>query len=119
MGDRGNIAIMHPNEKTPVFFYTHWNGFRITEVLAKGLKKAKDESRLDDYAYATRIIFDTLTGLEGGSTGYGISIGSPCDNEYPIPFVSWKGSGEPVVIYGEREISAEEFITEYLVKVES
>lgn len=112
MGDRGNIGIHQPEAKENLYLYTHWSGSYIPETLALGLAKCKAEHRLGDPAYATRIIFDTLTGLEGGSTGYGIGVGSPCDNEHEIPMVYWSDDfgQEPVILYLDREWTPEKFI---------
>lgn len=100
VGDRGNIGIRQPNEEVTLFLYTHWFGSGVCHTLAEGLRKCKNEGRLDDPAYATRIIFDTLTGCTGESTGYGIAVGSPCDNEHEIPIVVWENYGNPTIHYG-------------------
>ena len=117
MGSRGHIGIIHPNNATPIYLYTHWEGHNICPILAEGLAKAKSEGRLTDDSYATRIIFDTLTGCTGESTGYGILIGEPAgDNEYEIPTVIWQGGNwgsEPFVLYEDRRYSATDFIAQY------
>lgn len=115
MGSRGHIGIVHPNNATPIYLYTHWEGHNICPILAEGLAKAKSEGRLTDETYATRIIFDTLTGCTGGSTGYGIYIGEPAgDNEYDIPTVFWQNWGNlPFVLYADRRYSATDFIAQY------
>ena len=112
MGSRGHIGIVHHNSQTPIYFYTHWCGHEIRQTLADGLTRAIEEGRLTDETYATRIIFDTLTGLTGDSTGYGIHIGQPAgDNEYEIPTVYWQAFGEePFVVYEDRRYSARDFI---------
>ena len=112
MGSRGHIGIVHSNNPTPIYLYTHWNGHNIRTILADGLVRAKDEGRLTDETYATRIIFDVLTGLTGDSTGYGIHIGEPAgDNEYEIPTVYWEKWGtEPFVVYEDRRYTATDFI---------
>lgn len=101
MGARAVIGITHPDSDTPIYLYTHWCGDSIRRILADGLVKARDAGRLTDPPYATRIIFDTLTGLEGGSTGFGINIGTyPSDVEYEIPHVIWTDwNSEPMVNY--------------------
>lgn len=110
MGDRGNIGIRQPHEEATIFLYTHWGGSGICHILSEGLRKCKQEGRLDDPACATRIIFDTLTGLRGGSTGYGISVGSPCDNEHEIPFVVWERHGDPIIHYGCGRFTPEDWM---------
>lgn len=102
MGDRATIRIVQPNSPTAIHLYTHWSGHRITETLVSALTIAQREGRLNDDAYCTRIIFDTLTGLEGGSTGYGIIIGDesmPSDLQHNSPCIEWEPTGEPVVYY--------------------
>jgi hypothetical protein len=110
MGDRGNIGIRQPDEQTTVYLYTHWAGSLVPALLAEGLKRTKEAGRLTDPAYATRIIFDTLTGLDGGSTGYGISIGAPCDNEHEIPYLVWENWSEPTIHYGCGKFSVDSWI---------
>jgi len=118
MGDRGNIGIVQPHEETAIYLYTHWSGSGVCHYLAEGLRKCAEEGRLDDPAYATRIIFDTLTGLMGGSTGYGIAVGSPCDNEHEIPYVVWSGHGtRPTIRYGCGEFTPEGWMEAYGVKI--
>ena len=102
MGSRATIRIVQSGHQTPIHLYTHWSGYRITEIFAKALFVAKADGRLNDEAYCTRIIFDTLTGLEGGTTGYGIIIGDdamPADLEYDSPCIDWNFEGEPFVYY--------------------
>ena len=77
MADPGNIGIVHSNNPTPIYFYTHFDGRYVTRLLAEGLKRSLDADRLHDESYATRIVFDTLTGCTGGTTSYGIYIGEP------------------------------------------
>lgn len=111
MGDRGNIGIRQPDEEAVIFLYTHWAGSAIPSILAEGLRLSKEAGRLDDPAYATRIIFDALTGLRGGSTGYGISVNSPCDNEHEIPYLIWDSWGTPPKVhYGCGEFTIDSWI---------
>ena len=112
MGSRGHIGIVQSNNPTPIYVYTHWRGYDIRAILAEGLLKAQEEGRLTDETYATRIIFDVLTGCTGESTGYGIMIGEPAgDNEYEIPTVIWENACDnPFVLYGDRRYSASDFI---------
>jgi len=112
MGDRGNIQISQPEAGSDLFLYTHWAGSYICPILAEGLARCKAVGRLTDPAYATRIIFDTLTGCEGTDTGFGISVETPCDNEHPIPNLYWGPTfGQlPVVFYNGGEFTVEAFI---------
>jgi hypothetical protein len=112
MGSRGHIGIVQSISPTPVYFYTHWEGHNICTLLANGLQKASEAGRLHDDSYATRIIFDALTGCTGDITGYGIMIGVPAgDNEYDIPMVMWEQDhSEPFIVYRDRRYSAKDFI---------
>jgi len=120
MSDPGQICIVHSNNPTPIYFYTHFDGRYVTRLLAEGLKRSLDADRLYDEAYATRIVFDTLTGCTGGTISYGIYIGEPLWSETPIPVVSWEGHPleDPDVIYEGRKFSALDFIAEYLATPE-
>ena len=108
MGDRATIRIKQQYNDTAIHFYTHWNGSQVEEILAKALLDADAAGRITDEAYCTRIIFDALTQLEGGSTGYGIIIGDECrpfDIGHDSPSVEWEvrkhstDSSEPRVQY--------------------
>lgn len=90
MGSRAVIQVTQPQSETSIFLYTHWAGEEIAQILASGIHKANEAGRLLDDSYAVRIIFDTLTQLEGGSTGYGIIIGeAPGDIQYETPHIFW------------------------------
>jgi hypothetical protein len=123
MGARATITIYQSGcfPKAPLNLYTHWGGDSICETLANGLAKAKEAGRLNDDSYATRIIFDTLTDLDGGTTGFGIIVGDHDDVNYVCPVVLWDHpdavthgwqftAGEPIVVYGEMVMSASSFI---------
>jgi len=129
MGDRGNIEIvqgiksMSEDEVRPldsVFLYTHWRGSQVAQILANALNKS--EGRTHDPSYLTRIIFNELQGDDRTTTGFGISVGYPDDNEYTIPKVIWQrvdsanraeDKHELRILYGGRDYSPDEFITEY------
>jgi hypothetical protein len=117
MGARGTIRIIQPYNSTPIHFYTHWEGHRLAQNLARGIRKAHDSGRLNDTSYATRIIFDVFTGLEGGSTGFGICVGDeaqPGDVEYDTPTLQWTEERIPEVIYGGVTYNALEFAAQML-----
>lgn len=82
MGDRGNIVVRQGETNIDdVWFYTHWRGFQIGEIVQRALAK---KWRWDDPSYLARIIFDELTrGQHGEETSFGIST-TLQDNEYPI-----------------------------------
>jgi len=101
MGDRATIRIKQAGNDTAIHFYTHWRGSYVNTVVADALQRAHIEGRITDDSYCARIIFDTLTELEGGSTGYGIIIGDDCrpfDVEHDSPSIVWTGwNQEPIV----------------------
>ena len=84
MGNRGNIVIRFndsTDKPSAVWFYTHWSGTEIGQVVRNTLARRK---RWDDPAYLARMIFDELTaGKQGKETGFGISTGM-CDNEHDL-----------------------------------
>lgn len=115
MGSRGHIGITQRISTTPIYFYTHWNGHYVCELLATGLNKAHEAGRLSDETYATRIIFDAFTGCTGAETGYGIMVAEPAgDNEYSIPMVVWENYGDPCIYLGNACLTAGEFIAQFL-----
>lgn len=74
MGSRRSIKYIY-GDGSQIFFYTHWNGEKLTEVLEYALRAGK--SRWNDEAYLARIIFCGMVALEGetaltGITGFGI-----------------------------------------------
>lgn len=78
MGDRGVIELTgHHGQSQDIFFYTHWSASRLPELVAEGLDRGS--SRWGDESYLNRIIFDSLTGLSGETTGFGISPWCPED----------------------------------------
>ena len=83
MGDRANIVVeTRPGER--LFFYTHWEGANAPARLRKALAL---QERWDDGSYLARIIFDELTGLRGGTTGFGIDTRLN-DNSHPLLVVN-------------------------------
>ena len=124
MGDRGNIEIVQgtrytgegeePRALDSVFLYTHWRGSQVCQILASALEKSG--IRGGDPSYLTRIIFNELQGDDRTTTGVGISVGHPDDNEYAIPKVIWQSSNDTKelrILYRDRDYSPEEFIAEY------
>ena len=75
MGDRANV-LMKSGNREGVYLYTHWEGYRLPEIVQTALKK---EKRWDDEPYLTRIIFcEMVKDTNDIETGYGIS-GYLCD----------------------------------------
>ena len=101
MGDRATIRIKQAGNDTAIHFYTHWRGSEVNQIVADALLRADEEGRIRDDHYCARIIFDTLTELDGGSSGYGIIIGDNCrpfDVAHESPSIIWQSfNSEPVV----------------------
>ena len=85
MGDRANIVIEKDNSGLfphEIYFYTHWRGSDIKDILKKSLFRGK--GRWDDGQYLSRVIFCDLMGSDvNGLTGIGISTGVG-DGEYRL-----------------------------------
>lgn len=106
MGDRGNICMTDGDNN--IYFYTHWSGSDLFEILQSALKRG--EPRWDDASYLARIVFCEMIKEDvDGLTGYGISS-SICDNEHPIFTVN--STKQIVGIEGVSDVcwSFEEFI---------
>ena len=100
MGARGTIRLKHRWTDAGLHYYAHWAGPDLPNILAKSLDRVKSAGRLDDEAYASRIIFDDLTGCTGETTGYGVIVGDenvPSDLEYDTPCVEWTEEGQVIV----------------------
>ena len=100
MGARGTIRVKHCNTDTALHFYAHWAGPDLPKILAESLERVKSAGRLNDEAYASRIIFDTLTECTGEPTGYGMVVGDenvPFDIDYDVPCVEWTDEGQVIV----------------------
>ena len=110
MGSRGNIKITQPWSAESIYLYSHYDGETICEALGNGVYMVIQHRRTNDPAYATRIIFDELTQCARRGTGYGISIGEPSDNQYPIPEVSWTSDYEMVITYESATYTPQQFI---------
>ena len=87
MGDRGNIEIKQHKNCDSVFLYTHWRGSYVNIALARAIKKSGH--RCSDPSYFTRIALNELQGDDRSTSGFGICVGQPDDNEHPIPKVFW------------------------------
>ena len=117
MGERASIKVTHYDDGH-IWLYSHWGGHEIVETLAEGLARAKSAGRLTDPSYATRIIFDTLTGCRGDDLGFGIHIGGDePDSNYDNPHVLWAGAwgSEPSIIYRDWIMSVDTFLERYAV----
>jgi hypothetical protein len=86
MGDRANI-IVNQGDSGKIYLYTHWNGYRLPEILMNALGR---EERWDDEPYLTRIIASEVIRESGGidsETGSGITT-YMTDGEYAVIEVS-------------------------------
>jgi hypothetical protein len=97
MGDRAQIGVKQYSGAV-IYFYTHWRGSDVPEILQAALERC--ESRWDDRDYAARVIFQELIGDDTDITGFGISDRQVDDNEHPVPIVDfgnktivWEGRG--------------------------
>ena len=70
MGDRGNIVIVDANNKPKLWFYTHWSGSELPDLVRKALIKGKD--RWSDPSYLNRVLFQTMLDGDTDITGFGI-----------------------------------------------
>jgi hypothetical protein len=80
MGDRAQVHIKDHGDATQgVWLYTHWDGFRLPNMVQEALKKRK---RWDDAEYLARIIFCTMIKDDNRdeTTGFGIGSGGQHDD---------------------------------------
>lgn len=107
MGDRANIKFVEV-EGGEIFFYTHWSGTELPEILAAALDRGRD--RWNDESYLARIIFSEMVKDDlGSNTGAGIST-YRTDYEYDDLIVSVKDQR----IYGRGgDLSFEDFVTHH------
>lgn len=104
MGDRGNICIKD-DDKSKIYFYTHWTGSDLFDILQNALKRGRD--RWNDDPYLARIIFSEMIKDDVmDNTGYGIST-YISDNEHPIFIVS---SRNQKVYLDDKSWSFEDFL---------
>lgn len=83
MGDRANVLIKSKG-RNEIYFYTHWNGYKLPITVQDALKRGRD--RWDDEIYLNRIIFsEMIKDRIMDITGYGIS--------------SYVGDGEDRIIH--------------------
>lgn len=76
MGARTNFTIVtteDPNQN--INLYSHWGGDSGVMDLANALNKAMPRIRMNDIAYAARIIINALQEDHDSETGYGLYVG--------------------------------------------
>jgi hypothetical protein len=74
MGNRANIVIEQDSDMFPhpIYFYTHYDGSEIEQILKSALIRGRD--RWDDPQYLSRVIFcEMIKDDLNGVTGYGIT----------------------------------------------
>lgn len=104
MGDRGNICMLM-SDRNKVYFYTHWHGSELEEILISALTRG--EPRWHDEHYLARIIFSEMIRNDvGGLLDFGIST-YVRDNQHPIYYVDVEN--QKVTVDGE-SYAFEEFI---------
>lgn len=113
MGERASIGIKQYGATDTLWFYTHWRGAGLPQIVCEALEHVYAVNRHDDQPYASRIIFDTLTGCDGGHLGYGIHVGGDVpDSNYEPIILDWSASWDctPIIIYGENQYTPDEFM---------
>lgn len=107
MGDRANVIVTSDGEQ--IVLYTHWSGTELPVTLQEALKRG--ESRLDDFQYITRIIFNQMTlGNEMETTGFGITT-KVHDNEHDL--INFDVDKQIITI-GDMSCTVKEYLTKEL-----
>jgi hypothetical protein len=122
MGDRANFGLRQVDGNT-IFVYGHWAGAGMLARFANAIERAQDAGRLDDPAYATRIIISRLIGDDWSSDyGWGITVNHLSDNEHKVPVLDLAFQTVTLYDYDWRagvltdmivEFSVNEFINKY------
>jgi hypothetical protein len=85
MGDRANFGLRQVDGNT-IFIYGHWAGEGMLARFANALDHVQNLGRIDDQAYANRIIISQLIGEAwSGEYGWGITVNYLTDNEHKVP----------------------------------
>jgi hypothetical protein len=85
MGDRANFGIRQ-NDGNIIFVYGHWAGEGMLAKFANALDHVQNVGRIDDQAYANRIIISQLVGESwSGDLGWGVTVNYLADNEHKVP----------------------------------
>jgi hypothetical protein len=85
MGDRANFGLRQVDGNT-IFIYGHWAGEGMLARFANALSHVQDSGRIDDQAYANRIIISQLVGDSWqGDLGWGVTVNYLADNEHKVP----------------------------------
>ena len=85
MGDRANFGLRQVDGNT-IFVYGHWAGEGMLARFANALDHVQNVGRIDDQAYANRIIISQLVGDSWqGEYGWGVTVNYLADNEHKVP----------------------------------
>jgi hypothetical protein len=85
MGDRANFGLRQVDGNT-IFVYGHWAGEGMLAKFANALDYTQNVGRIDDQAYANRIIISQLVGESwSGDLGWGVTVNYLADNEHKVP----------------------------------
>lgn len=116
MGDRSNFGIKQCNGNT-LYVYKHWGGYMMLNQFANALRVVRNNGRLNDDTYGTRIICDELTSDCDRYLGAGFSINEITDNEHSVPVFDFLS--QTVTLYDENmknqkfSMSVDGFIDKY------
>ena len=105
MGDRGNVQMIY-DDGNSVYFYTHWDGYKLPKIVQTSLIRGED--RWNDEPYLARIIFSEMIKTEVmEEIGYAIAP-YLMENENPIVVVNC--SKQTVTIGDEKACSFKQYI---------
>jgi len=85
MGDRANFGLRQVDGNI-IYVYGHWAGEGMLARFANALDRVQDAGRIDDQAYANRIIISRLVGDAWSSDyNWGVTVNYLADNEHKVP----------------------------------
>ncbi len=107
MGDRGNIVFHEDYGDGVIYFYTHWSGSELPNIVASALSRG--ENRWDDDIYLARILFSELIKNDVlDETGYGIYTKQGDGGTEVFVYAS-----EKEVEYNGERLSFDSFVAKY------
>jgi hypothetical protein len=111
MGTHATVLVWQDDNKEPLNFYQHYDGYNIAKEVAEGLKAG--QGRWDDPTYLARIIFTQMTKSNpyDDTTGFGIGIGKGFEAEYMV--VIYTNYEETNIVYQDEAYSPEQFIEKF------
>lgn len=106
MGDRRHIIIKQEENEPLLYFYTHWRGYALPQIVQSALVRGR--SRWDDETYLASIIFlEMVKGNVNALEGAGISTYF-CESEYSDVEIDCPAQ---TVKIGSKEWSFEDYCT--------